>query len=175
MLASHHPQVRARRVLQADVGSLRGGADAFWSYSKPQGARTTSRCGSRRLGIDSIYPYRAHTAEEPVDDGPRGRCYGPVNSLHLRGEAGGKRVNVSALKGFQARFIPRERGFFHLSTVSKHTRQSTYRLLYYIYNRLSSTGVRARHARGSANPPHTRRAHPTLGEPTPHSGKRGTL
>jgi hypothetical protein len=47
---------------------------AFWSYSKRQGARTTSRCGSRRLGIVIIYPYRAHTAEEPVGDGPRGRC-----------------------------------------------------------------------------------------------------
>ena len=34
-----------------------------------QGARTTSRCGSRRLGIVSIYPYRAHTAKEPVGDG----------------------------------------------------------------------------------------------------------
>ena len=28
--------------------------------------RTTSRCGSRRLGIVSIYPYRAHTATGPV-------------------------------------------------------------------------------------------------------------
>ena len=27
--------------------------------------------------IVSIYPYRAHTAKEPVGDGPRGRCYGP--------------------------------------------------------------------------------------------------
>ena len=39
---------------------------AFWSYSKRQGARTTSKCGSRRLGIVSTYPYRAHTAEEAV-------------------------------------------------------------------------------------------------------------
>ena len=39
---------------------------ALWSYSKRQGARTTSRCGSRRLGIVSVYPYRAHTAEESV-------------------------------------------------------------------------------------------------------------
>ena len=37
----------------------------------------------RRLGIVSIYPYRAHTAEEPVGDGPRGRCYGPVNPTSL--------------------------------------------------------------------------------------------
>ena len=28
--------------------------------------------------------YRAHTAEEPVDDGPRGRCYGPVNDLNIQ-------------------------------------------------------------------------------------------
>ena len=38
---------------------------------KPQDARTTSRCGSRRLGIGSSYPYCAHTAEE-VSDGPLG-------------------------------------------------------------------------------------------------------
>ena len=61
--------------------------------SKPQGARTTSRCGSRRLGIVSIYPYRAHTAEEPVGYGPRGRCYGPVNPNPL------SRVRVGSGKG----------------------------------------------------------------------------
>ena len=59
-------------------------------YSKPQGARTTSRCGSRRLGIVSIYPYCAHTAEEPVGDGPRGRCYGPVNPGNIVCYQGGK-------------------------------------------------------------------------------------
>ena len=62
----------------------------FLSYSKRQGARTTSRCGSRRLGIVSIYPYRAHTAEEPVGDGPRGRCYGLVEKLILSDISGGE-------------------------------------------------------------------------------------
>ena len=38
-----------------------------------------------RLGIVSIYPYRAHTAEELVGDGPRGRCYGPINPGNLDG------------------------------------------------------------------------------------------
>ena len=40
-----------------------------------------------RLGIVSIYPYRAHTAEEPVGSvtalGDDGRCYGIVNPIIL--------------------------------------------------------------------------------------------
>ena len=40
----------------------------------------------------TLYPYRAHTAEEPVGDGPRGRCYGPVNQCHIRCDMGGKGV-----------------------------------------------------------------------------------
>ena len=44
----------------------------------------TSRCaGPGGLRIVSIYPYRAHTAARPVGDGPRGRCYGPVNQCHI--------------------------------------------------------------------------------------------
>ena len=66
---------------------------ALWSYSKPQGARTTSRCGSKRLGIVSIYPCRAHTAEEPVGGGPRRRCYGHVNPGSVEHYQGGKGVN----------------------------------------------------------------------------------
>ena len=68
---------------------------AFWSYSKPQGTRTTSRCGSRRLGIVSTYPYRAHTAAEAVGDGPSvgPRCYGPVNPGSVEHYQGGKGVN----------------------------------------------------------------------------------
>ena len=37
----------------------------------------------------SFYPYRAHTAEEPVGDGPRGRCYRPVNPNLLEADQGG--------------------------------------------------------------------------------------
>ena len=53
-------------------------------------AHYVSRCGSRRLGIVSIYPYRAHTAKEPVGDGPRGRCYGLVEKLILSDKWVGK-------------------------------------------------------------------------------------
>ena len=63
------------------------------------GARTTSRCGSRRLGIVSIYPYRAHTAEEPVGDGPRGRCYGPVNPVSLSANRVGRGLKQSLIAG----------------------------------------------------------------------------
>ena len=38
--------------------------------------------------IVTIYPYRAHTAEEPVGDSPRGRCYGPVNPNLLEADKG---------------------------------------------------------------------------------------
>ena len=49
-------------------------------------------CRVRKNGchsIVSIYPYRAHTAEEPVGDGPRERCYGPVNLGLLEGKQTG--------------------------------------------------------------------------------------
>ena len=80
----------------------------FLSYSRRQGARTTSRCGSRRLGIVSIHPYRAHTAEEPVGDGPRGRCYGPVNPNRVEHDQGGKGVNKE--RGEVGRSLLLERG-----------------------------------------------------------------
>ena len=38
---------------------------------------------ARRLGIVSTYPYRAHTAKDPVGDGPRGRRDGPEEKLLL--------------------------------------------------------------------------------------------
>ena len=85
---------------------------AFWSYSKPQvtGARTTSsRCGSRRLSIVNIYPYRAHTAEEPVGDGPRGRCSGIVNP--------GVLSNTSVGKGLKSSFAFRKPA---MAVVSRH-------------------------------------------------------
>ena len=53
---------RRRHTHRVDASSR----PCFLSYSKRQGARTTSRCGSRRLGIVSTYPYRAHTAAGPV-------------------------------------------------------------------------------------------------------------
>ena len=77
---------------------------AFWSYSKPHphtsaepegGARTTVRpgVGPGGSGIVIIYPYRAHTAEEPVGGGPRRRCYGHVNPGSVEHYQGGKGVN----------------------------------------------------------------------------------
>ena len=44
--------------------------------------------------IVSIYLFYAHTAEEPVGDGPRGRCYGPVNPGPTVWDQGGKGVNT---------------------------------------------------------------------------------
>ena len=44
---------RRRHTHRVDASSR----PCFLSYSKRQGARTTSRCGSRRLVIVSIYPY----------------------------------------------------------------------------------------------------------------------
>ena len=38
----------------------------------------------------SIYPYSAHTAEEPVGDGPRGRCYDLVKKYLLSEAWAGK-------------------------------------------------------------------------------------
>ena len=83
----------------------------FLSYSKRQGARMTSRCGSRRLGIVSIYPYRAHTAEEPVGDGPRGRWDGPVNPNSLSA------IRVGKAKGLKSSFAFRKPA---MAVVSHH-------------------------------------------------------
>ena len=43
---------------------------ALWSYSKPQGARTTSSGGAQRLCILRRYPYPVYGTAGPVGGGP---------------------------------------------------------------------------------------------------------
>ena len=52
-------------------------------------------CRVRKNGCHSMQPPvspPSHTAAEPVGDGPRGRCYRPVNPIAIGWQQGGKGV-----------------------------------------------------------------------------------
>ena len=80
---THRDAAHAYRKRRRQHSALTLASDhAFWSYSKPQAARTTSR-GVGSGALVSIHTVPPHTAAEAVGGGPRGRRDGPGDPCHL--------------------------------------------------------------------------------------------